>query len=101
MSTLSTFRKVAVAEGVSYIALIFVAMPLKYFAGIPLAVKYTGWVHGLLFVLYVAFVFMCWSEYKWKIGKTALIFFASLLPFAPFYVDKRLKEDAEGQSINR
>lgn len=97
MSTLSIFRKVAVAEGISYIALLFVAEPLKHFANMPLAVKYTGWVHGMLFVLYVAFVVMCMMEYKWKIGKTALIFFASLLPFAPFYVDKRLKEDTEDQ----
>jgi len=94
MTTLSLFRKVAVAEGISYIALIFIAMPLKYFADMPLAVKYTGWAHGLLFVLYAAMVAMCVMEYKWKFGKSALIFVASLLPFAPFYVDKRLKEDA-------
>lgn len=97
MTTLSLFRKVAVAEGISYIALIFIAMPLKYFAGIPLAVKYTGWAHGVFFMLYVVMVIMCWMEYKWKIGKTALIFFASLLPFAPFYVDKRLKEESVDQ----
>lgn len=97
MSTLSIFKKVAIAEGISYILLIFIAVPLKHFANMPLAVRYTGWVHGMLFVLYVAFVFMCMSEYKWKIGKTALIFLASLLPFAPFYVDKRLNEEAEDQ----
>lgn len=93
MNTLSIFRKVAVAEGLSYIALIFVAMPLKYFADMPLAVKYTGWAHGIFFMLYVVMVIMCFIEYKWKIGKTILIFLASLLPFAPFYVDKRLKEE--------
>ena len=92
MSTLSIFKKVAVAEGISYLALLFVAMPLKYFAGMPLAVKYTGWAHGLLFVLYAMFVIMCWMEYKWKFGKTILIFGASLLPFAPFFVEKNLKE---------
>ena len=93
MNILSIFRKVAVAEGLSYIALIFVAMPLKYFADMPLAVKYTGWAHGIFFMLYVVMVIMCFIEYKWKIGKTILIFLASLLPFAPFYVDKRLKEE--------
>jgi len=97
MNTLSLFRKVAVAEGISYIALIFVAMPLKYFADMPLAVKYTGWVHGLLFMCYVVMVIMCFLEYKWKFGKTILVFFASLLPFAPFYVDKRLKEESVDQ----
>jgi integral membrane protein len=97
MSTLSIFKKVAIAEGISYIALIFIAVPLKHFANMPLAVRYTGWVHGLLFVLYVAFVVMCAMEYKWKFGKILLVFFASLLPFAPFIVEKRLHEGTEDQ----
>ena len=97
MSTLSIFKKIAVAEGISYLALLFVAMPLKYFAGMPLAVKYTGWAHGVLFVLYAAFVVMCWMEYKWKFGKTVVIFLASLLPFAPFFVDRNLKEEPVDQ----
>ncbi len=59
----------------------------------PLAVKYTGWAHGLLFVLYIAFFILVWMDRKWSIGKSALIVGASLLPFAPFYVDKKLKED--------
>ena len=93
MNTISTFRKIAVLEGISYILLIFIAMPLKYWADMPLAVKYTGWAHGLLFVLYIAFFIMAWVEAKWSIGKGALIVGASLLPFAPFYVDKKLKEN--------
>lgn len=97
MSTLSIFKKVAIAEGISYLVLLFIAVPLKHFAGMPLAVKYTGWVHGLLFVLYVMMVIMCWTEYKWKAGKVATVFFASLLPFAPFIVEKRLKEESEDQ----
>jgi len=54
MQTSSIFSKVALAEGISYILLLFVAMPLKYLFDMPLAVKYTGWAHGLLFVLYIA-----------------------------------------------
>lgn len=93
MNTLSIFRKVAIAEGVSYILLIFIAMPLKYWAEMPLAVKYTGWAHGLLFMLYIMFLIMAWVEYKWSFKKSALIGVASLLPFAPFLVDRKLKEE--------
>lgn len=93
MNTLSIFRKVAVAEGWSYVLLVFVAMPLKYWADMPLAVKYTGWAHGLLFMLYIVFLIMAWVEYKWSFKKAALFGLASLLPFAPFWVDKQLKED--------
>lgn len=93
MDTSTTFRKIAVAEGISYILLVFVAMPLKYFAGIPEAVKYTGWAHGILFMLYVVLLVMAWLEYKWAFKKAALFGLASLVPFAPFWVDKKLKED--------
>jgi integral membrane protein len=92
-SSLSIFRKVAIAEGISYLLLLFVAMPLKYLAGLPLYVKYTGWGHGLLFVLYAATLILAWQEQKWKFGKAVLIFLASLLPFAPFIVDRKLKDE--------
>lgn len=91
---LKRFRQVAVLEGISYLLLLFIAMPLKYFAGLPEAVKYTGWAHGVLFVLYGLMLIQCWQHYNWKFSKAALVFAASLLPFAPFYVDKKLKEDA-------
>lgn len=93
MTSLNLFRKIAIAEGISYLLLLFVAMPLKYWANMPLAVKYTGWAHGLLFVLYAVCSVMAWQETKWKFSKATLIFLASLLPFAPFVVDKRLKEE--------
>ncbi len=90
---LKRFRQVAVLEGISYLLLLFIAMPLKYFAGIPEAVKYTGWAHGVLFVLYAVMLIQVWQTYNWKFGKAALVFIASLLPFAPFYVDKKLKTE--------
>ncbi|WAC40149.1 DUF3817 domain-containing protein [Pedobacter sp. SL55] len=93
MSSLHLFRKVALAEGISYIVLLFIAMPLKYWAGLPLAVKYVGWLHGLLFVLYIACLVMAWQERKWSFAKVVVLFIASLLPFVPFYVEKKLKEE--------
>ncbi|WP_412467930.1 DUF3817 domain-containing protein [Pedobacter sp. KLB.chiD] len=98
-SSLSIFRKVAVAEGISYLLLLFIAMPLKYFANLPLYVKYTGWAHGLLFVLYAATLVLAWQEQKWKFGKATLIFLASLLPFAPFIVDRKLKDERQ-ENVN-
>ncbi|MDQ8003555.1 MAG: DUF3817 domain-containing protein [Pedobacter sp.] len=93
MSSLNLFRKVALAEGISYILLLFIAMPLKYWADMPLAVKYVGWAHGLLFVLYIACLVMAWQERKWSFLKVVMLFIASLLPFVPFYVEKKLKEE--------
>lgn len=98
MNTLTLFRRIAIAEGLSYILLVFVAMPLKYWAGMPLAVKYTGWAHGILFISYFALLIMAWQEYKWNFKKVTLIGLASLVPFAPFWVDKKLKEDNSNKS---
>jgi integral membrane protein len=94
MQTSSIFRKVAVAEGISYVLLMFIAMPLKYLFNMPLAVKYTGWAHGLLFVLYVMCFIMAWMESRWKLSRAGMYLVSSLIPFAPFWVDKQLKKES-------
>lgn len=92
-STVRRFEKIAFLEGISFILLVFIAMPLKYWADFPLAVKYTGWLHGVLFIVYVFTLIQCWVAYNWKFGRVVLFFFASLLPFAPFFVERTLKKE--------
>jgi integral membrane protein len=92
-TTLGKFRLIALLEGISFIILLFIAMPLKYLAGMPLAVKYIGWVHGALFVFYVILLVQVWIEHNWKFIKVLGAFIASLLPFGTFYLDKKLKEE--------
>lgn len=81
------FRIVSIAEGISYLLLLGVAMPLKYFAGLPEAVKYTGWAHGLLFVLYMLTGLDTAISERWSFKVIVLAFVASLLPFGPFVFD--------------
>ena len=50
--TFSRFRLISFIEGISFLILVFIAMPLKYLAGIPLAVKIVGMAHGVLFILF-------------------------------------------------
>lgn len=92
-TTLGKFRLIALVEGISYLLLLCIAMPLKYFAGQPLPVKYLGWVHGVLFVIYCVLLLLVWVKYKWSFGKTTLAFIASLIPFGTFILDKRLKKE--------
>lgn len=92
---LHRFRVTAIIEGISYLLLLFIAMPLKYFAGFPLAVKYLGWVHGILFVLFGIFLIQVWQKYRWSFWKATAAFIASLLPFGTFIFDKQLKKDIE------
>src|SRR5690554_1761314 len=87
------FRWLSLAEGTSFLVLLLIAMPLKYMADMPLMVKYTGWAHGLLFVLYVFQLIYLGIELKWKLKRMALFFLAAFLPLAPFYVEKQLKKE--------
>lgn len=91
--TMGQFRLIAVLEGISYIVLLFIAMPLKYFADAPNAVKYVGWLHGVLFIGFGLFLLKVWKEYKWTFGKATLAFIASLIPFGTFMLDKKLKKE--------
>ena len=84
-------RTIALVEGVSFLILLFVAMPLKYAAGMPMAVKVAGWIHGVLFMAFFAVLLWTMVAARWPIGRGALIFVAALLPFGPFVVDRRIK----------
>jgi integral membrane protein len=92
-TTLGRFRLVALLEGVSYLVLLFIAMPMKYIWNFPLAVKYTGWAHGVLFVLYMLLLLLVWIELKWKFSKVLWAFVASLIPFGTFILDKQLQKN--------
>lgn len=98
-NTLKRFCTVAFWEGVSYIVLLGIAMPLKYFADMPLAVKYTGWAHGVLFVAYVALLIKAWIEYDWSFKRVFVFFIASLLPFVPFVIEKKLRAEIKSMSL--
>ena len=83
---------VGLAEGVSFLFLLGVAMPMKHVAGNPLFVKYGGWAHGLLFILFLMAIFQAWAERAISFKQAALAFAASLLPFGPFVLDRKLKQ---------
>ena len=88
-------RRVALIEGISFLVLLGVAMPLKYFAGMPGAVKVVGWAHGVLFVVFCAALLQTMVVAKWSIGRAALVFVASLVPFGPFVIDGKMRQYAE------
>ena len=84
------FSLVNTLEGYSYIALLFVAMPLKYMLGIAVAVKIVGMIHGLLFIAFLALLLQTSQEVKWPFKESVIFFIASLLPFGTFFTKKRI-----------
>lgn len=92
-SAIGRLRVVALVEGVSFLVLLFIAMPLKYAAGMPMAVKLVGGVHGGLFLLFLLAVFQAMDEGKWPLSRAGLAFVASLVPFGTFWFDRSLREE--------
>jgi integral membrane protein len=83
-------RIIAFIEGISFLVLLFITMPMKYMCGMPTPNKIFGMVHGVLFILYVLAVIQSKIEYDWNFKKTALALLASIVPFGTFWADEKL-----------
>lgn len=89
MNAIKRLRIIAWLEGISFLLLIFVAMPLKYFADEPWLNRQVGMAHGLLFVLYVILVIEVKIALGWNLKKTAIALGASIIPFGTFYINDK------------
>jgi integral membrane protein len=89
-TSLGRLRIIGFLEGLSFLFLLLIAMPVKYMAGEPILVKVTGMIHGVLFVAYVLKVIIVKIELDWSVKKSLLAFVASLIPFGTFYADSKL-----------
>lgn len=99
-STFSWFRKIAQAEGISFLLLLFIAMPLKYFAGFPLMVTIVGSLHGILVVAFFILLWETKKEYQKTWAWTFKSALASFLPFGTFVMDKQWKKEQEDISAH-
>lgn len=89
LKLLPIFRITALLEGVSYILLLFIATPIKYFANDPQYVKMLGMPHGLLFIAYVVMAVLISKDMKWTNRTLWVVLLASIIPFGTFYIDKK------------
>ena len=81
------FRIISFLEGISYLLLLFIAVPLKYFNGQEYLVKILGMPHGILFILYIFFSVILKNKMNWNIKQTIEIMIGSIIPFGTFYID--------------
>ena len=95
----SIFRKVAFAEGVSFLVLLFIAMPLKYFGDIPKAVTLVGSLHGILFVAFGILALDVKNNFKKPFSWLVKAGLASLLPFGTFYMEREWKKEETAAAV--
>lgn len=87
---ISQFKFISTVEGISFLILLFIAMPLKYFFGMPIATKIVGSIHGGLFMYYLFLQYKSSSKYNWNLKQNLLFFVASIVPFMTFFTHKIL-----------
>ena len=86
-------RVVGLAEGVSFLVLLGIAMPLKYLAGLPMAVRIVGMAHGVLFIIYMLALVHAQMTVGWPARRVLGLFVASILPGGTFVMDGRLRAE--------
>ena len=90
LHSIRTLRILGNVEGVSYLLLLGIAMPMKYFFGMPLAVRTVGMAHGVLFLAYCLLLAVQMKKHGWKFSFVLYLFIATLLPFGTFVTDRKL-----------
>ena len=83
------FRLISFLEGISYLLLLFVAVPIKYFQGDESYVKILGMPHGILFIGYIVLAIIIQKKMKWNLKNLGIVSLASIVPFGTFYIDKK------------
>ena len=95
LSVLRALYAVGLAEGTSFLVLLLIAMPLKYGANMPEAVRIVGPVHGVLFMLYVGLILPCAGLSRWKWTRIVFGLLSSVVPLGPFFFDASIKREIE------
>ncbi len=86
----TAFRVIAFLEGLSYILLLFIAVPVKYQLGNEVYVKIIGMPHGLLFLAYLIMATRLKLYYNWQFKIFFIVLVASIIPFGTFYIDRKI-----------
>ena len=89
-NSIYSLRLLGNIEGISYLLLLGVAMPMKYFFGFPMAVKIVGMAHGVLFIAYCLLLALQMRANKWNLLFGIYLFVATLIPFGTFVTDRKL-----------
>ncbi|PKL78031.1 MAG: hypothetical protein CVV25_12890 [Ignavibacteriae bacterium HGW-Ignavibacteriae-4] len=92
---LKILRIVGIIEGISYLTLFGITMPLKYMMGMKEPNYIVGLLHGVLFVGYVFLTYLVYKQYSIGIKKALLLLISSLLPFGTFVSDSKILKPLE------
>lgn len=86
---IKSFKVIAILEGISFLAILFVTMPLKYFFEMPYPNQVVGMAHGFLFLIYILLAFLVKAELKWNFKTLLIVLACSIIPFGTFWMERK------------
>jgi integral membrane protein len=89
-AALTRYRVMAYVVGVMLLILVFVAVPLRYAAGVPEVSKVVSPIHGLLYIVYLVAAFDLALKARWTGKGTVLVLLAGVVPFLSFWAERRV-----------
>lgn len=84
-----SFKIIAILEGISFLAILFVTMPLKYLFETPYPNQVVGMAHGFLFLAYIVLAFLIKAELKWNFKTLLIVLVCSVIPFGTFWMERK------------
>ncbi|MFD2654679.1 DUF3817 domain-containing protein [Gracilibacillus thailandensis] len=91
MKDIKRFRILGIIEGASLVILLFLAMPLKYWGGLPEIVTVVGSIHGALFIVYILFTLYTTFKVRWSFIWLFSAVAVAFIPFGNFVLDRRIQ----------
>ncbi|WHY00354.1 DUF3817 domain-containing protein [Neobacillus sp. DY30] len=91
-SAIGRFRLMGFIEGLSLLILLFIAMPLKYFAGLPEVVTVVGSLHGLFFIMYLFTIAYVTFKIRWSFIWVTSAIAVAFIPFGNIFLDAKLRK---------
>ena len=85
-----SFRRLGIIEGISFLVILGVTMPLKYAFDITEPNKYAGMLHGALFIFYCFGALQFYWQRNWPLWKLLVLWLAAIIPFGTFLADWKL-----------
>jgi integral membrane protein len=86
------FRMMGFIEGLSLLILLFIAMPLKYLAGLPEVVTVVGALHGAFFIIYLFVIAYTTIKIRWSLIWAFSAVIVAFIPFGNIILDSKLKQ---------
>jgi integral membrane protein len=94
---LMRYRVIAYVVGVMLLLLVFLAMPLKYFADSPGAMDVIGPTHGFLYMVYLLLTFDLFRRVRWSFPRLVMMALAGTIPFLSFYAERKTSHELQGR----